>query len=97
MRLVDADQIVNYKIEGTCKCGEISGLRKFILLPVRTLGEIPTVKNYFSDEEYRIILSALGRERKVCERVDKDCSEKHKLIHIMNSIEKKIHNLQYGK
>lgn len=96
MRLIDADTIVNYRIKGNFTCGELSGSDQFILLPVATLGEIPTAKDYFSDEEYRILLSALVRERKVCEKVDKDCGDNHKLIHIMNGIEKKIYNLQYG-
>lgn len=54
-------------------------------------------KNFFTDSEYRILLKALSREREVCEKVDRDCGEDHKLIHIMNSIEKKIKDIQYGK
>lgn len=52
---------------------------------------------YFTDSEYRILLKALSREREVCEKVDMDCGEEHKLIRIMNSIEKKIKDIQYGK
>lgn len=48
----------------------------------------------FSDEEYRILLAALGRERKVCEIAD---GKDHMLQHIMNSIEGKIKRLQYPK
>lgn len=55
------------------------------------------MKTYFTDSEYRILLKALSREREVCEKVDRDCGEDHKLIHIMNSIEKKIKDIQYGK
>lgn len=51
-------------------------------------------ETYFTDSEYRILLSALSREREVCEMVDKDCGD-HKLIHIMNSISRKIKNIQY--
>lgn len=54
-------------------------------------------KAFFADEEYRILLKALSREREVCEKVDRDCGDDHKLIHIMNSIEKKIKDIQYGK
>lgn len=54
-------------------------------------------KNFFTDSEYRILLKALSREREVCEKVDRDCGEDHKLIHMMNSIEKKIKDIQYGK
>lgn len=52
---------------------------------------------YFTDAEYRILLKALQREREVCEKVDKDCGEEHKLIHIMDNIEEKIHQMQYLK
>ena len=52
-------------------------------------------EKYFTDSEYRILLRALSREKEVCEQVDKDCGEEHKLIRIMNSIEKKIKNVQY--
>ena len=27
-------------------------------------------KSFFTDDEYRILLSALGRERKVCEQLE---------------------------
>lgn len=50
----------------------------------------------FTDDEYRILLSALSRERKVCEKVSEDCSDK-KLIHIVKRIEKKIKAIQQGK
>lgn len=52
---------------------------------------------YFTDQEYRLVLSALGRERKVCEMVEKDCGEEHKLIVLMNGIDRKIKNVQYDK
>lgn len=55
------------------------------------------MKEYFTDPEYRIVLKALNREREICERVDRDCGDDHKLILIMNSIEKKIKDIQYGK
>lgn len=53
--------------------------------------------SFFTDEEYRIVLKALSREREICEKVDMDCGDDHKLIRIMDSIERKIRNIQYGK
>ena len=55
------------------------------------------MKEYFTDPEYRILLKALSREREICQKVDRDCGDDHKLIHIMNGIEKKIKDIQYGK
>lgn len=52
-------------------------------------------ETYFTDQEYRILLRALSREREVCEMVDKDCGEDHKLLKLMNSIEKKIKYINY--
>lgn len=53
--------------------------------------------NYFSDEEYRILLSALGREKEVCKKVDRDCGGEPRLLRIMESIERKVAKLQYSK
>ena len=50
---------------------------------------------YFTDQEYRLVLAAIRRERDVCEIVDKDCGEEHKLLKMMNSIERKIKHIQY--
>lgn len=50
---------------------------------------------YFTDQEYRLVLAALRREKDVCEIVDKDCGEEHKLLKMMNSIERKIKHIQY--
>jgi len=50
---------------------------------------------YFTDQEYRLLLRALSREREVCEKVDRDCGEEHKLLKLMSSIEKKIKNINY--
>lgn len=51
---------------------------------------------YFTDEEYRLVLSALGREREVCKKVDAEFSEKHhRLSDLMDSIERKIKDIQY--
>lgn len=54
-------------------------------------------EHLFTDEEYRILLKALSRERDVCKKADVDCGDDHKLIRIMNGIEKKIKDIQYGK
>lgn len=54
-------------------------------------------EHLFTDEEYRILLKALSREREVCEKVDRDCGDEHKLIRIMDSIERKVRNIQYEK
>lgn len=53
--------------------------------------------NYFSDEEYRILLSALAREREVCKKVDRDCGGEPRLLRIMESIERKIAKMQYSE
>lgn len=50
---------------------------------------------YFTDDEYRILLSALSRERQVCEKVDAECKGKKNLTMIMDSIERKIKTIQY--
>lgn len=52
---------------------------------------------YFSDPEYRLLLSALNRERKICEVVNKECKGKNDLILMMNNIQRKIQDIQYGK
>ena len=50
---------------------------------------------YFTDDEYRILLSALSRERQVCEKVDNECDGDKNLTMIMDSIERKIKAIQY--
>lgn len=50
---------------------------------------------YFTDDEYRILLSALSRERQVCEKVDIECEGEKNLTMIMDSIERKINTVQY--
>ena len=54
-------------------------------------------ERYFTDDEYRILLSALRREGEVCRKVDQDCGDDHKLIRIMTSIKRKIRRIQYEK
>lgn len=54
-------------------------------------------ERYFTDDEYRILLSALRREDEVCRKVDQDCGGDHKLIRIMTSIKRKIRRIQYEK
>lgn len=51
----------------------------------------------FTDTEHRILLSALSRERKVCEEIDNDkviCSNTKMLVPIVDSIERKINKIQ---
>lgn len=56
-------------------------------------------KTYFSDEEYRILLSALNRERKVCQKIDKTGSDINciSLGCIMDALEEKIRKIQYPR
>lgn len=52
---------------------------------------------HFTDEEYRILLSALSKEKKVCcERTDIRFPYKMHLISILESVEDKIRKMQYG-
>ena len=52
---------------------------------------------YFTDDEYRILLSALFRERQICKKVDAECKGKKNLTMIMDSIERKIKAVQYKR
>lgn len=56
-------------------------------------------KPVFTDSEHRILLSALSRERKVCEEYQRNYGTPDNvgedLITIVNSIERKIHEMQY--
>ena len=88
MRLIDADKIVNYEITGNFSCGELNGTDKFVLLPVHHLSEIPTVKHYFSDQEYKILLALLNKEKEQYENLLS--------IRVLDDIEKKIRSIQYG-
>lgn len=59
------------------------------------------MQTYFTDTEYRLLLSALSREMKVCKEVDKECSAREpyetSLEDHMKSIERKIIKVQYGE
>ena len=59
------------------------------------------MQTYFTDTEYRLLLSALSREMKVCKEVDKQCSAREpyemRLEDHMKSIERKIRKVQYGE
>lgn len=54
------------------------------------------MKTYFTDQEYRILLSALSRERKVCAKIDEKDGN-FVLTNLCDSIEEKIQNIQYQK
>lgn len=52
----------------------------------------------FTDEEYRILLTAMGREKKICKQVDKELVPEpgqDTLVDICKSIERKLHDAQY--
>lgn len=56
----------------------------------------------FSDQEYRILLAAMRREREVCERVDKEANELgcdlgNLLVGLCDSIEKKLSDIQHDQ
>ncbi len=56
------------------------------------------IKNtFFTDPEYRLMLSALSRERKVCESLDVGACGAPVLMQAISSIEKKIHDLNYTR
>lgn len=60
------------------------------------------MNEFFTDKEYRLLLSALSRELKVCIDLDNDKTvpagpNTIKLAPIMDSISYKLHQLQYGK
>lgn len=51
-------------------------------------------EKYFTDNEYRILLAAISRERDVCKKVDTAISGGIPLVPIVDSIERKIKKLQ---
>lgn len=53
--------------------------------------------NYFTDTEYRLLLSALSREHKVCAKImrESDKEDGVDLLKEMYSIERKIKDIQY--
>lgn len=50
------------------------------------------MNSIFTDEEHRILLSAISRERKVCEECDRelDGNDGYALVPIVDSIERKV-------
>lgn len=55
-------------------------------------------QTYFTDQEYRLLLCALHRERLVCEGVDQESKQLgsgQPLVPIINRIERKIRHIQY--
>lgn len=50
---------------------------------------------FFEDNEYRILLEALRKEKELCKKIDNEMTGKIKLLNIITSIEKKIHYIQY--
>lgn len=52
------------------------------------------INKVFTDNEYRILLSELSRERKICKEIDSKNSNGTCLVNLVNSIERKIKNIQ---
>ena len=52
---------------------------------------------YFTDKEYMLLLSALDREKKVCEKVENECCDYFNLSDTIDDIEEKIRNIQHAK
>ena len=63
------------------------------------MGESERVEEvtYFTDEEYRILLSALTKERKLCKEVDERFKHGVPLVPIVDSIERKLNAIQYKR
>lgn len=53
------------------------------------------MKPVFTDEEHRILLSAMSREKTICERIDKEEAGPVSLTELCNSILGKIYKLQH--
>lgn len=47
--------------------------------------------SYLEDYEKRLLFSALHREKKICEKIDKECTGKIKLKPIVESLERKFY------
>ena len=54
-------------------------------------------KTYFTDSEYRLLLSALAREEKICRQVDEETGNEPVLANMVRSVKRKIADTQYNK
>lgn len=54
------------------------------------------MNSIFTDQEHRILLSAIGRERKICEECDREIGDNdgYMLVPIVDSIERKVYEMQ---
>ena len=61
------------------------------------------METFFTDEEYRILLSALSREEKICKIIDENTkagepdNEAIRLLPILRSLKRKLHGMNYKK
>ena len=55
------------------------------------------MNSIFTDKEHRILLSAISRERKVCEECDREIEDKdgYMLVPIVDGIERKVYEIQH--
>lgn len=55
------------------------------------------MNSIFTDQEHRILLSAIGRERKICEECDREIGDNdgYMLVPIVDSIERKVYEIQH--
>lgn len=55
------------------------------------------MNSIFTDQEHRILLSAISRERKVCEECDREIGDNdgYMLVPIVDSIERKVYEIQH--
>lgn len=53
--------------------------------------------SYLEDYEKRLLFSALHREKKICEKIDKECTGKIKLKPIVESLERKFYYDKFEK
>lgn len=51
----------------------------------------------FTDQEYRLLLAALSREKEVCRKVDRESSGDVNLERLMDNISRKISGIQYSR
>ena len=52
------------------------------------------MNSVFTDEEHRILLAALEREKQVCREYDQEHDSENKLVPIVKRIERKVYDLQ---
>ncbi len=52
------------------------------------------MNSVFTDEEHRILLAALEREKQVCREYDQEHDSENKLAPIVKRIERKVYDLQ---